>query len=185
MKMIKNIARCMNLVLKGGALLHVSLSFIICYLSFIISMVSLSSCCSSDSDEVEPATPQEPVTDNRVPITFSGQQSKEQVGPTPAPSREGGEEASGVKANRAYEANEKIAATRAAVTRAGTPLSDLNVHSFKVWGYKNMEYTGSSYGGLQTVIPAYTVNWIDNSAATTTTNSSGWEYVGGGQTIIR
>ena len=171
------------------------------YMIFI-GLITLSSCCSSDSDEdVQPA-PQEPVTDTRVPITFSGQQGEEQVGPTPAhtrsqqrsasaapggltfsqsttpfATREGGEEASGVKANRAYEANEKIAATRAAVTRAGTPLSDLNVHSFKVWGYKNMEYTGSSYGGLQTVMPAYTVNWINNSAATTVTNSSGWEYL--------
>ena len=154
----------------------------------ILIALTLSSCCSSDSDEdVQPA-PQEPVTDTRVPITFSGQQGEEQVGPTPAhtrsqqrsasaapggltfsqsttpfATREGGEEASGE--------------TRAAVTRAGTPLSDLNVHSFKVWGYKNMEYTGSSYGGLQTVMPAYTVNWINNSAATTVTNSSGWEYL--------
>lgn len=69
----------------------------------------------------------------------------------------------------------------AMVTRAGTSLHDKGVTAFKTWGYKNMAYdnTTDSYpdDGLQTVIPGYTVNWQDNSAATTTTNSNGWDYI--------
>lgn len=61
----------------------------------------------------------------------------------------------------------------AAVTRAsGTPLSEKAQH-FHVWGYKNM-----SNSETQTVFPGYQVDWHDNSAATTTTNTNGWEYVG-------
>ena len=54
------------------------------------------------------------------------------------------------------------------------------VTSFKVWAYKNMSYENGSYGDLQTVIPGYTVNYVANSA-----NSSTSEYVGQGadQTI--
>ena len=63
------------------------------------------------------------------------------------------------------------------VTRGGTPLSDKGVITFKVWGYKNMSYSAGSYGDLQTVFPGYVVNWTANSAATTTSNSNGWEYV--------
>ena len=59
-----------------------------------------------------------------------------------------------------------------AVTRAdGTPLSE-EATSFTVWGYKNM-----SSSPTQTVFPSYVVNWTSNSAGTTTSNSSGWEYV--------
>lgn len=43
---------------------------------------------------------------------------------------------------------------------------------FKVWAYKNVT------SGYQTVMNGYTVNWVENSANTTTTNSAGWEYVG-------
>ena len=62
-------------------------------------------------------------------------------------------------------------------TRAGTPLSDAGVTQFKVWGYKNMSYTAGNYGDLQTVFPGYTVKYQANSAATTATNSSNWEYI--------
>lgn len=118
------------------------------------AMIAAACCHDSDSD-IEPRGGEDvPVTDTRVPISFSGQQGEEQA------------VSAGVKRD-----------TRG-VTRAGTPLSELNVHSFKVWGYKNMDYTNPNYGGLQTVMPAYTVNWINNSAATTVTNSSGWEYLG-------
>lgn len=57
--------------------------------------------------------------------------------------------------------------------------------SFKVWAYKNLSYTSGSYGGLQTVIDGYAVNYVANSANTTTTNTNNWEYVGQGtdQTI--
>lgn len=69
----------------------------------------------------------------------------------------------------------------AMVTRADTSLHDKGVTAFKTWGYKNMAYdnTTDSYpdDGLQTVIPGYAVNWQDNSAATTTTNSNGWDYI--------
>ena len=69
----------------------------------------------------------------------------------------------------------------AMVTRAGNSLHDKGVTAFKTWGYKNMTYdnTTDSYpdDGLQTVIPGYTVSWQDNSAATTTTNSNGWDYI--------
>ena len=66
-----------------------------------------------------------------------------------------------------------------AVTRAAT-LSSAGQERFTVWGYKNMSYdegTGA-YSDMQTVFPGYTVNWGSNSAGTTTSNSSNWEYVG-------
>ena len=64
-----------------------------------------------------------------------------------------------------------------AVTRAdGTPLSE-KATTFTVWGYKNMSYDAGIYGGTQTVFPSYEVRWTSNSAGTTTSNSSGWEYV--------
>ena len=70
-----------------------------------------------------------------------------------------------------------------AVTRAdGTPLSE-KATSFTVWGYKNMSYSAGVYGETQTVFPGYVVNWTSNSAGTTTSNSSGWEYVAPNQTI--
>lgn len=65
-----------------------------------------------------------------------------------------------------------------AVTRA-TSLHSEGVSTFRVWAYKNISYESSIYtnAGLQSVMPNYTVNWQNNSAATTTTNSIGWEYV--------
>ena len=49
--------------------------------------------------------------------------------------------------------------------------------TFKVWAYKNMSYDGGSYGVLQTVIDGYTVNWVQNTALTTESNTDDWEYV--------
>lgn len=121
----------------------------------MISITCLMSCSSSD-DTPEPTpvpTPTEPTkpVETGTPITFYGQETEAQ------------DVSQGVKrANLA--------------TRAGTPLSELAT-SFKVWGYKNQSESGGSYDGLQEVFPGYTVNWQANSAATTTTNSSGWEYV--------
>jgi hypothetical protein len=40
-----------------------------------------------------------------------------------------------------------------------------------------MSFSAGSYGGQQNVFPGYIVNWLSNSAATTTSNSRGWEYV--------
>lgn len=66
----------------------------------------------------------------------------------------------------------------AAVTRAsGTPLSE-KATSFRVWGYKNMSYSAGSYGDKQTVFPCYQVDWHANSAATSATNTSNWDYIG-------
>lgn len=71
-----------------------------------------------------------------------------------------------------------------AVTRAN--LEDVH-NNFKVWAYKNMSYDNSNeeYGSTQTVMPGYTVNWVANTAYTTTSNTHDWEYVGLGtdQTI--
>lgn len=75
----------------------------------------------------------------------------------------------------AFAADEQQEAT---VTRAATSLQDKKVYEFKVWGYKNTSYDNSTgYGGLQAVFPGYTVKYLSNSAATTATNSNGWEYV--------
>lgn len=63
-----------------------------------------------------------------------------------------------------------------AVTRADSPLEDYT-SSFRVWAYKNMTETTGNYGGLQTVMNQYHVEWTANTAATTTTNSHDWEYI--------
>ena len=71
------------------------------------------------------------------------------------------------------------------VTRAGTPLNTAGTEEFKVWGYKHMtvddkddsDPTNDEYTGSQTVFPGYQTKWISGSAATTTSNSDGWEYV--------
>lgn len=109
----------------------------------------MSTACSHSSEETTEQGGGVPVTDTRTAISFSGQQGEEQ------------------------------AVSRGTNRRAGTPLSDTGVHAFTVWGYKNMSYTEAtaSYGDLQTVFPGYIVNWTANSAATTTTNSNGWEYI--------
>ena len=70
-------------------------------------------------------------------------------------------------------------ADSAAVTRSETPL-ELTAHAFTVFGYKNMTASGNSYGDAQQVFTTggYRVTWTANSAATTTTNTHDWEYVG-------
>lgn len=117
----------------------------------------LSGCCSHSDDTPEPTpvpTPTEPTkpVETGTPITFYGQETEAQ------------DVSNGVKGTRAE-------------TRAGTPLSESGVTQFKVWGYKNQSESGGSYDGLQEVFPGYTVNWQANSAATTTTNTNGWEYI--------
>ncbi len=123
----------------------------------LIGLMELMGCSGGeDATGQTPTTPPTPTTPTitETAITFSGQQSEEQ-----AVSR---------GANRAYGPYRRA---------AGTPLSDAGVRQFHVWGYKNMDYEADAYGGTQTVFPGYTVNWISGSAATTTTNSNGWEYV--------
>lgn len=72
-----------------------------------------------------------------------------------------------------YQGNE-TAETRA---NSGTPLYASGVTRFHVWGYKNMSYSDGSYGDKQTVFPTYQVDWRANSAATSATNSSNWDYI--------
>lgn len=57
-------------------------------------------------------------------------------------------------------------------TRATTsPLSSTH-QTFHVWAYKN-----PATGSTETVMKNYTVNYVTGTAGTTTSNSSGWEYV--------
>ncbi len=65
-----------------------------------------------------------------------------------------------------------------AVTRA-SGLEDIQT-SFTVYGYKNDAFDNgtNSYTSYQTVFPGFVVNWTVNSAYTTTSNTSDWNYVG-------
>ncbi len=62
------------------------------------------------------------------------------------------------------------------VARAGsvTGLEDLGFTEITVYGYKTLN------GAIQNVMPGYTLKYVANSANSTTTNSSDWEYVGQG-----
>ncbi len=66
------------------------------------------------------------------------------------------------------------------VTRAGQPLNELGITSFKVWGYKNDGYDSSTgnYTTYQRVFPGFTVSYGANTAYTSTSNTNNWEYVG-------
>ena len=66
-----------------------------------------------------------------------------------------------------------------AVTRAnslGANAADLLGEQFIVTGIKGKNST-SSDDATQEVFPSYTVKWDDNSAGTTESNTSDWEYV--------
>lgn len=63
-----------------------------------------------------------------------------------------------------------------AMTRAGAPLSE-SATAFKVWGHKSMHEEAGVYSEDQTVFPGYGVEWQTGSAATSSTNSNGWEYI--------
>ena len=97
-----------------------------------------------------PVTPEE----NKTPIVFSALQQDEQ---------------------NITRADQDSRAGR----RASKPLEDLHILSFDVWGYNNMSYNSESgsYGDPQTVMPRYHVEYEENSANTTTSNTDGWEYV--------
>ena len=118
------------------------------HIIMVAMAVLMSTACSSGSEDTGQGGGV-PVADTRTAITFSGHEDEEQ------------------------------AVSRGAYRRAGTPLSDAGVSQFHVWGYKNMDYNDGTgaYGGTQTVFPGYQVEWHDGTAATTTTNSSGWEYI--------
>ena len=108
-------------------------------MALLLTMACFAS-CSKDDDVV---SPDQPVTTEEKPISFSGSMLEEQ-----------------------------------AVTRA-SGLEEIQT-SFTVYGYKNdaFDSNSGSYTSYQTVFPGFTVNWIDNSAYTTTSNTSDWEYVG-------
>ena len=135
----------------------------------LISLMGLMGCSGGGGDDAPglPPTPPPTPTVTETAISFSGAESLEQA------VNSGGSDG----ANRAYGT---YGANRRA---AGTPLSE-KATTFRVWGYKNMSESDGNYGGTQEVFPGYRVDWSANSAATTTTNSKGWEYVGiGDQTI--
>ena len=127
----------------------------------LIGLISLglTACSSGGSDDAVAPAPT-PVTE--VAISFGGNESQEV---------DVSNGASG--ANKAYGANGAYGPYRRA---AGAPLSE-SATTFNVWGYKNMSYDADVYGATQTVFPGYQVDWHENTAATTTTNSSGWEYI--------
>ena len=127
---------------------HISLIGLIGPIS-LISLIGLIGLTTSCRNSREEVEPTQEPEPAGVAITFSGLESDEQ------------EQTAGVKG-----------------TRAGLPLSNLGILKFRVWGYKNMSYTGTgSYESPQLVFPGYTVNYKDGSAASTTTNTNGWEYV--------
>ncbi len=67
--------------------------------------------------------------------------------------------------------------TRAAGDKTGADAAaDLN-NQFIVWGEKN-EASGAAATSGNLVFKNYIVDWVDNSAYTTTSNTKGWEYVG-------
>ena len=129
----------------------------------LIGLMGLMGCSGGGGDDAPglPPTPPPTPTVTETAISFSGAESLEQAVSS------GGSDGT----NRAYGTD---GANRRA---AGTPLSE-KATTFHVWGYKNMSGSDGNYGGTQVVFPGYQVNWSANSAATTTTNSKGWEYVG-------
>ena len=67
--------------------------------------------------------------------------------------------------------------TEEEVTRATTPLEEYT-KAFKVWAYKSMSFDDvNGYGSTQTVMDQYHVQWVTNTANTTTTNSNDWDYI--------
>lgn len=112
----------------------------------------IAAACSHDSDIVPENGGDVPVVEQGSPIAFMASQ------------------------------NENQAVTRAegpeqAVTRA-EGLAGQGITAFQVYGFKNTGMEGTDdYTTYQTVFPGYTVKWVDNSAASSTTNSHGWEYV--------
>ncbi len=75
------------------------------------------------------------------------------------------------------------AGTMPTKTTRATDLESI-VKTFKIYGYKNTTYTGNSYDpvatNIQHVFPStgYDVWYTENSANSTESNTSGWDYVG-------
>lgn len=96
----------------------------------------------------------------------------------PVPPQPGSETPIAFSGNLPEEGSGSV--TRTGSTGLETVLPEGN-KKFQVWAFKNIENSTS----VQFVIDGYTVKWIANSANTTTSNSSNWEYVnqGDNQTI--
>lgn len=118
----------------------------------LIGLIGLMGC--GGSDEMAFTEAEEPPTEVGTVISFSAQ--------------EGAEQEMSQGARGTTKAN--------GTTRAATSLN-VKATQFTVWGHKNMRYYDDAYLDMQTVFPGYTVKWQENSAATTTTNSNGWEYL--------
>ena len=78
------------------------------------------------------------------------------------------------------------------VTRAEDDPTPLHTKAgtFKAWAFKNLGIIVQSsnpynYTDPQCVIADYTVRWGENTANTTTTNSSGWEYADGNEQTVK
>ena len=80
--------------------------------------------------------------------------------------------------------------TRAEAAPGGRPVTravglQTKTTFFKVYGFKNMacddnanaDPADDSYSDCKEVFPGYYVNWVANTAGTSTTNTAGWEYV--------
>lgn len=124
-------------------------------LALLLLLVLLLGACCHDDDE-------KPVQEKGTPITFSGSEAETK--------QEG---------TRAYEPHKTNGTYRTqGGTRAATPLNSLGITRFRVYGFKN---TGNdvNYPTYQMVFPTsgYTVEWEANTAATTSTNTSNWEYI--------
>ena len=69
------------------------------------------------------------------------------------------------------------------VTRADNTvgLNTLGINEIKVYGYKTLSATaqdGTTTTTLQNVMPGYTLRYVDGTANSSTSNTTGWEYVG-------
>ena len=69
--------------------------------------------------------------------------------------------------------------TSAQVTRADNTvgLNTLGITEIKVYGYKTLT-DGDGKTTLQNVMPGYTLKYVDGTANSSTSNTTGWEYVG-------
>ena len=72
-----------------------------------------------------------------------------------------------------FHASDTASVTTRSTTRA-TGLSELGYNEIVVYGYKTIKST------IQNVMPGYTLKYTANSANSSTTNTTGWEYVGQG-----
>lgn len=88
--------------------------------------------------------------------------SGDEPAPDPVPQPEGTPIA--FSGNLSEGQSENHARTRTALSATHT--------TFHVWAYKN-----PTSGPTETVMKNYTVNYVTGTAGTTTSNSSGWEYV--------